>query len=348
MFPYVLNTDFSLLGVVDVFSSFIWTRRYNSPGDFEIYVSASPEMVEVLQEKRYIVRDDDDMVGIIERIALTTDTENGDYLTVSGQSLEGILARRIVWEQTNFNGTAEDFIRELITNNAISPKITARKIPGLVLGTRKGYPETIQMQVTGDNLLDTITAVCERFGYGFKITLNSSNQMVFDVYKGVDRSTAQDAVPFVMFSPEYDNLISTEYLYDESNYKNTALVAGEGEGVSRKTETVGTASGIERYEIYVDSRDVSSNEGEISPDEYAEMLKAKGRESLSETPLTTAFSGEVETTLTYKYREHYKLGDIVEVKNEYEISATPRIIEVVECQDENGYTCIPTFSAWEV
>lgn len=348
MFPYILDTNFSRVSVVDAFSSFIWTRRYNSPGDFEIYISASPETVEALRENRYVIRDDDDMVGIIERISLTTDAENGDYLTVSGQSLEGILARRIVWEQTNFTGTAEDFIRKLITDNAISPKVTARKIHGLVLGERKGYTETVQIQVTGDNLLDTITSVCEQFGYGFKITLNSSNQMVFDVYKGVDRSSAQNDVPFVMFSPEFDNLISTEYLYEQSSYKNVALVAGEGEGLSRKTETVGTASGLNRYELYVDARDVSSNEGEIQPSEYSEMLKAKGVEALSGTPLTTAFSGEVETTLTYRYREHYALGDIVEVKNEYGISATPRIIEVIECQDENGYTCVPTFSAWEV
>lgn len=45
------------------------------------------------------------------------------------------------------------------------------------------------------------------------------------------------------------------------NYRNVALVAGEGEGLDRKTIPVGAAEGMERYELYVDARDVSSNEG---------------------------------------------------------------------------------------
>lgn len=44
-------------------------------------------------------------------------------------------------------------------------------------------------------------------------------------------------------------------------------------------------------------------------------------------------------------KEHidYNLGDIVEVENEYGLKARVRITEVIESEDENGYTCIPKF-----
>ena len=33
---YVLNTDFQIVGVIDVYESFIWTDRFYSYGDFEL------------------------------------------------------------------------------------------------------------------------------------------------------------------------------------------------------------------------------------------------------------------------------------------------------------------------
>lgn len=44
----------------------------------------------------------------------------------------------------------------------------------------------------------------------------------------------------------------------------------------------------------------------------------------------------------------YFLGDIVQVINAYGIRAMPRIIEIIESEDENGASTVPTFSTWEV
>lgn len=46
--------------------------------------------------------------------------------------------------------------------------------------------------------------------------------------------------------------------------------------------------------------------------------------------------------------EDYFLGDVVQVINEYGISAAPRIVEIIESEDENGKSTVPTFSTWEV
>ena len=53
---------------------------------------------------------------------------------------------------------------------------------------------------------------------------------------------------------------------------------------------------------------------------------------------------EVAPNHTYVLGRDYFIGDVVEIINEYGIAMTPRVVEVIECQDEAGYTCIPTFA----
>ena len=177
-----------------------------------------------------------------------------------------------------------------------------------------------------------------------------NGKMLIELYKGENRSYSQTKNPYVTFSPDFDNLLSTDYQFDKRNYKNVALVAGEGEGLDRKTVAVGTASGLDRYELYVDSRNSSSNDGEITETEYNNILVEEGNEVLKEDGniITENIEGQIEPLGNYVFNVDYFLGDVVEVVNEYGIETTPRIIEVIESEDETGSTTIPTFSTWEV
>ena len=153
--------------------------------------------------------------------------------------------------QTNFNGLAEDYIRKLITDAFINPKDPNRKISNFILADKKGFTETIREQVTYDYIGDKVQEICQQFGWGYKVTIKNGN-FVFSLYKGEDRSQ------YITFSQNYDNISTTDYVEDNSNIKNVALIAGEGEGVDRKTTTIGNEVGIDRNELYVDARDVSS------------------------------------------------------------------------------------------
>lgn len=339
---YVKNTAYELVGLIDTASSAIWTERYADAGDFEIYIKASADIVAMLQKGYYLEKQDSDRAMVIETGEIKTDTENGNFMTCGGRSLETILSRRIVWKQTNLTGNAEDAVRRLITENFISPEIAERKIPNMRLGSKQGFTEKIDMQVTGETVEDTVKKICKEFGWGYKITLEGTD-FVFNLYKGTDRSYQQDQVPFVTFSPEFDNLINSDYLFNTKDYKNVALVAGEGEGTARKTKAVGNAQGLERREIYVDSRNTSSNDGEITEQEYEAALAAEGTQTLAEHTATESFEGEVNYQTPYAYKTDFFMGDIVEVVNEYGISATPRISEVIESEDETGHSIIPTF-----
>ncbi len=100
--------------------------------------------------------------------------------------------------------------------------------------------------------------------------------------------------------------------------------------------------------MFVDARDVSSNNGEITPEQYAALLSERGQEKLSGFMETVNFEGRIETQAGFALNKDYFLGDVVEVINEYGIAAAPRIIEIIDCDDNTGRTVIPAFSTWEV
>ena len=349
---YVLNSDFERIEIIDEYESAIWNIKYFEAGDFELYIAASCDNIKILQRGNYLVRDKDVVSGcmynvmVIEKIETQTDIENGDHLIVTGRDLKSIAGRRIIWSQTNIDGKVEVAMRQLLTDHIISPADTNRKINNVVLGELKGFSETMKQQVTGTNLLEYMVSVLTSYGIGWDCCINENRKIVIHFYKGVDRSTAQDDNPHIIFSPDAENILNSNHIVDYSDYCNVALVAGEGEGIARKRASVGTASGMDRYELYVDQRDASTNEGEISSTQYTDMLKQSGNEALDEHRRVESFEGEIEPNDMYIYGEDYSLGDIVTVSNLYEVTANPRIIGVIESFSNEGESIIPTFSSW--
>ena len=348
---YFYNNNLQKVGLIDYCASIIWSRRYNKAGDFELYIPVTEEALQ-LAKIGYIVQrqDKNESLMIIQNIKLTTDEESGDFLTISGPSIESYIGQRIIWNQTNLTGTIADNIAQLLNENLINPEETVRKIDSIEIGdTSAAAGATMKKQFTGTNLLEAIISILEEYKLGFNLLFNN-NKLIFNIYAGTNRSFNQTENPRVIFSPEFDNFITSEYNEMTENYKNIVLVAGEGEGINRKTQQVGTGSGAERFEEYVDARDISSNTdgGTITPAEYNDLLISRGEEKLAELIKQIEFTGQVEPSTSYIFEKDYFLGDIIEIINEFGIGSAARITEVIESWDENGYTLVPTFSTQEV
>ena len=336
------------IGIIEEPTSAIWTRRYNKPGEFEIYTPATAELLAIIAEDCFITRDDNNGVMVVERVELATDAENGDFVKISGRSADCLMDRRIILEQTTLSGRVDRAIYKIIDENAINPANPARALP-LTMDIPDAMADTISAQHTGTNLLTAVEEICAAYGLGFRVVSDSTTQIVLrvELYVGKDRSAAQAVNSPVYFSPEFENLISSSYAFDMTGYKNVAVVAGEGEGKARKRAMIGEASGLLRRELYVDARDMSTNEGEISEAEYAAQLEARGVEKLAETWTTEAFSGEVDTVNTFELDVDYTVGDIVTVENEYGIRVDTRIAAIPEYWDENGYSTDCVFEGME-
>lgn len=377
----VLDKQFRGVGIVDVFESFIWTDRYSSWGDFEVYSHPTPELMDLMQYDYYLWNEQSEHTMIIEASKIETDIENGDHVTFTGRSLESILDRRIVWEFTELGHYAseddedereyeEDFQRaigKLLYTNCIrhdgSPYIPEEYSDEWVCPVERAIPNlfyqysnderfdgmTIKAQIpAGSNLYEVIKSLCDEKGVGFKIVLNSSNQFIFSLYIGQDRSYDQSTNPYVIFSPEYDNLLNSNYQESYADYRNAALVIGDDDGDDQRQATVisENVTGLDRREIFVDGSSMSWEDEEgnyYEPEEYDEQLAQLGREVLAEAGMVQSFDGEAEYRRTYEYQKDFFIGDIVQLENEYGIQATSRITEMVFSHDGSGENAIPTF-----
>lgn len=345
----VLNTDYESIAVIDTYESFIWTDRYNSYGDFEIVFAMDESFLRYLKEDNYFWLKDSEHTMIIEDIRIDADTEDGNRLIVTGRSLESILERRIIWGQKVFTGNLQTAIQTMLNECIISPSIEDRKISNFRFAESadpKITSLTINNQYTGDDLYTVIKGLCEENNIGFKIVLTDDNWFEFSLYAGVDRSYDQTENPYVVFSPNFENIINSNYFSSKASYRNVTLVEGEGEGTNRKTAVVGSGSGINRREVYTDARDISSKTEDgvtLSNEEYYAQLRSKGLKTLTDHSITTAFEGEVEATKLFKYGEDFYIGDIVQIANEYGNEGSAYISELIISRSKEGFSVYPTF-----
>lgn len=347
---YILNKLFDVVGVIDTYISAIWTERYYESGDFEIYLPMDDEILNKVQKHFFIVRmDDTTKCGVIETLKISQSADGGDKLLISGRNLSSILSRRIVWKQTTYSGKVEQVCRNLVKDAFVSPEISSRMVDEFRLGAEKGFSDKVRVQYTGDNVEEAIQNLCKTYKLGYKVWFDVNDKhIVFEMYKGVDRSYEQEENPYVIFSEQFENLLSSEYTSDDVDYKNVAQVAGEGQGTARKKVIVGAGyTGLNRFETFVNASGVSTNDGEVDEMSYNNLLKQQGAEALADLSTTESFDSEVAPNYNYKLGVDYNLGDIVEISNQYGISISTRVTEIIESNDESGYSYIPTFAVDE-
>lgn len=376
----VLNATFTPIFIIDNYESLIWTVRYSKVGDFELYMEMNAELFqELTADTVYFMLEESDRLMIPESWEIVTDLEEGDKLIVKGRSLESTLDRRVIIQQSPIleGSEVQDVLLTMLYENCVEPNEAARVLwPNMSLSRSSsvaGY--TMSGTFYGSSVLNAITTVCEEFSLGFKLTRDvATGKIIFLLYAGLDRSANQTERPYVVFSPEYDNLISSDYTIDTSTFHNVAIVSGQaksadgGNSVSgttltlgsetkglRPERTVGEASGLDRYEVFVDASGLSwstqepSEDGQslktvdVTEEEYAAMMDQEGENQLAESSATKNIEASVDPERTFVFGRDYFLGDIIHIENQYGVGARARVVEVVFSQDANGEVVYPTF-----
>mgnify|MGYP003299574668 CR=1 FL=1 len=272
----LLDTNFNAVSVIDTYESFIWTDRYNGCGDFELYMPVSSDILSSVKRGYYIESANSEHAMIVESIKINSDSETGNHITITGRSLESILDRRVIWGSMSVSGTVQKCIRSLVDACIINPSKSERKIANFIFETTDDpliNEETINAQYNGNNLLDVITAICKEKNIGFKIVFDANYNFVFKLYRGEDRSYDQSENPYVVFSPSFDNLLNSNYLEEDSSFKNVVLVGGsENDNGERMYSAVGDVEGLARRELYVDASDIQRNSLIVTKDTMQEII----------------------------------------------------------------------------
>ena len=364
---YILNEKFETHAIVDTYKSFIWTERYYEAGDFEIVVPASKQALEIFKDGYYIEYPDltKDIPGltpqvcVIEKREIATDVETGNVLTISGRDALSYLDRRIIWKQTNIKGKFIDGIKALLDANVINPSDANRKMPISWIDpkTKAMDDYKIDAQYLGESLYGTLVNLAKSYHVGmemYPLLDDREGAFNFHLYQGSNRSYSQTDNSYVVFSPQFDNLINANWINGSADWKNTTLIGGEqDENKHRKYTAIADNgsyySGINRREIFTDASGVSSKiEGTdktMSDAEYTQKLVQAGKDTFAEHQIDTSFEGKAETTRMFRYNHDFFMGDIVEVIDAYGNQSSSRITEFVHSEDENGTDSYPTFTS---
>jgi hypothetical protein len=230
---------------------------------------------------------------------------------------------------------------------------TADRIPfptGTVYNFTYTRPEpgtviTIELELS--TVYDAIKDICEAYGIGFMLQrieptfYLSPPELVFTVYTGNDRTTAQSAIPAVIFSEDLDNLSDIAELTSVENFKNVAYVfAKNGSAVVYAPGTDPTVAGFQRKVLFIKADNIEDAAGAG----LTAKLNQLGYDALAKSRGVFAFDGEIPQRGSYKYRKDYFLGDLVEVRNVDGVSSRMRVTEQIFVSDAEGDRAYPTLS----
>lgn len=373
----LLDTEFKQVAPVNYYKSLIWTERFDEPGDFELYIPMDESLPQIYQMGYYLWCSDSDYTMVIENRKVEASPDGGDFYLITGRSTESILARRVVWDRTDFvekdkvEPNLQNGVKQLLNENLISPALDPRKIENFIFEESSDEAITkltLIASYLGEDLLNVISKLCKEEEIGFKVTLNDKNQFVFKLIAGADRTYNQTKNPYVLFSPKRKNIVNTNYLESTKEYKNVALIVGETE---TKTDADGNEyvvsridyefsvlnddqtyvfTGLDRREVFVDatSLKLEDDDGGIrTAEEYQALLKKRGIDALIDSAITTAFDGELAPGVMYEYGKDYYIGDLVQFEDLFGHEGIARVTEFIRSHDENGMTMYPTFTIIE-
>lgn len=356
----VFTPDIDLLAEIDTYSSLFFMRRFHTIGELEMRINRH-----VLKE----IEDKADAPDILKKgnlllvgsqlnkvfqikhreIELNEDGKASENWLIKALSLNAVVGQRITVPPThtaydNKQGEAETVMKHYVENNLVNPVDPERKIEQLIIAPNQNRGNSVSWQSRFKNVAEELASISLNSGLGWELRLDvQQRKWVFDVVEGRDLTTSQSNLPPVIFSPQFDSLLSLNYSESELNYKNTAYVAGQGEGNERRIVEVGPSTGLNRHEIFVDARDVPEETEDDPPQPRAEQdiindLTIRGQQQLNEMLQEQYLEGQVLTHSPFKYEKDYDLGDIVTIQNkDWNVTMEARITEIKEIYEASGF-----------
>ena len=338
---FFFDKELNMLGIVDYFISLRWRRKYFEAGEFEIVLPVNEYTLQFIDTDVIVMRNNYTEAGIIETIEYSDDGEN-EEVTLSGRFLSSLLERRIVRSKINFSGNTIEGMNTIV--NAMTPLTTQWETETVTMSSPH-----IDFQCTYKNVYEYLCKLAEFSNIGIRIVPNVDSKVyMFEVWKGVDRTSEQNENDQYSFSDDNYNIEQGSLVISEKTKATYVLVGGTGEDTSRILVSVDDgATGFDRYEVFSDQKSLSNNN--LSDSAYRSQLQDIGEGKLSDG----TFKLEVTALVQKDYKTKWNLGDIVNIKKEkWGVYTSYRIIEVEETIEDGKKTIYPTFgsplsSAWD-
>lgn len=359
------DTDRQIVGIINNATSIIWQSEYIGTGNFQITVPYSEEYFEWLQPGKYISRKDRDELGFIEAVTISYSVTDGRMLTVEGRFGLVLLERRLwadlitatyraVTLSYPDNSLLEEICKQCVDETLVNADWGNRNVSWLSVEASQGFTVSISgYSWVTDNALDLLIQEMKR-AYDSNTGMNAplGHKMFFDrATRNMTYCVFQGRLTDLIFSQQYNNLLTFEYSYDEKQFKTAFLIGGEGDGkdkfFTQRDRTY--ATGENRKEYLFDSQqsksgiEINGQTVRLTDAQYNQLLLTDCASHFSEYYATKSIKGTVDVS-SLTFGADFKLGDIVTIRDEGTLIDTlARIWSVTEVQDENGYTITANF-----
>ena len=269
------------------FVSCLWSEGYNTTQPFTVELQATSEYKQKIRPDYYIGRDDRKTLMVIKTVTIMD-----GIITASGSQAGRCL------DDVPFIGTIQE--GSVIVSSIKSSYDFSDKFP-MIEFADSDLTDTYGHQISNKSFLELCQTMCQDSDVGFRTTRKNGG-IVAEFYKPEEN-------PNLIFSENYHNLTVNELALSTENWKNYAIVLGEGEGTARTRVDVDQTNGEQKRSLIVDARDLSREEAETD-EEYTARLAARGNEKLLECQKTweCAF-----TPLSGQFGTRFDLGDILTV-----------------------------------
>lgn len=247
----VYPSDFSTRYEISHAISIQMSLYYNDIGKIQLVVAANDYNITALK-KDYVIYDTDRRASYII-VNVKCDTVD-NKITVNGYTTDYLLNKRVVASKTQIR-VIETGVYNIINQNMRSlSRISTAAVKGLTEVFQPDDPsteDTDESVIYGKGVLDAITPVLEYGELGRRMVWDPSNlAWTFEIYKGNDLTSGIHAITFAEEQGTCSQLIINE---DSSTFKNVAYVTYKLKDNTDMLTTVGSATGDDRYELWLDS-----------------------------------------------------------------------------------------------
>lgn len=256
--------------VISSWVSLTFDRRLAQKGRFELVINANTKQASEISLGQ-IVYFSEKECGYIDRIEVRSQQNiANENMHISGIELKDTIESRITFPPAGeefFNyvdETTENIIIDLLNKLLINPSDARKKVPFFALGPTVGGGKLRDFSTRLKPLGQQIFELLIEDGLGIKCDLNIIDKKAyFSVIRGLDRTASQSINTRVVFSISRGTLQSAVTTKDTKAYKSTAYVGGLGSGIDRlivESPENNTISGLDRWETFIDARDVATED----------------------------------------------------------------------------------------
>ena len=314
----IYPSDFSTRYEIRHAISAIMTVYYNHIGKITLVAPVNDYNITALKNGNLLYDPDKDVTYVLVNSKIDTDKSR---ITSNGYTANWYLNKRCIASKYQMK-TIETGVYDIVNQNM-------RGLARISTASLEGFTEKTDTLFFGGQIFDEIQPFLEEAGLGNKMIWDSDSlSHTFKVYKGKDLTTGIHAVVFSDEQGSAKDLIIND---DDSTLKNFGYVTGSLRDDTEFVETVGTAEGDTRREVWFKTGVYQENDESV--DDCKSRAIAYATMELGKRIRRQSFSVTIDPE---ELGVMYNLGDIVScVSNRFSVSFNARITGIKYTMDNN-------------